>query len=994
MHTFNMRFWRLFPFGLVASLWTIPSYSLPIGFGHNQGRLSYKEVGNEKVIVYFDERAPGEARMVLESMSAGQPILESWLGARRDRRLPIVMTAVASGASFANFVTDAIELQTLGQGTRDLAWHELTHMLMYGHLENILGHTGAIIHLIWMPTWFLEGLAEAMSVSEGSDMQAGYERFHALTGRWPTYERLHSLYNVGNVAVQGYNSSGAWVSYILRQHGGEKLPDLLRNFYDNSMPWWWPWAAVPFGPFLPMDDAIQQATQQKSPELYETYKQAAQAYWRASAKGPFLFAKAGARRYFNLFQAFDGDGQRVWYSALDDDKIVRKEVIFDATSGWAVDAKAIDTAPEDAEFTSFVRDDQWEVYAVEADRDPGIDTGFELQATHRQTRREQTVHVSSGQLVRLHRGRTHLIWLERRQEQFLVCRLPWAQWAKKDASTASNPDCGQNWSQPKLVNTLGVRRGKSADDSDRVEEIWLSEQTQTLKGDRYRIIALDPDDAGRTRTLSLSHGGTPHSVAFAGEQIWLLTGERQRRTLRRIDAHGKCQEVRHLEDTPYAISGLSDGTLVAGLLSGLDSYMLRFKPSELTTEPCYQAPMHSSPLLEAQRAGKPISLSEAVKLSSIWDEGRKTAENGEAAARTAPDLGRTTQESIQERPAGWRPRPLFGVPWIAADALGYNFGVLSVPLMDNMQNETLRLTSLWGVESRYPSTQLTLTSTRFLPTLDLDLYRTQAWNGVYTNSLGGLSSAYSDEIGATLSASYYLRSWRLGIHGSMKTAKLEPYIGPRIDEGQLSELTLGLSRSFRLGSWIWSHGLSGVAAPEGMNEEFDYNKIGYSTKLTRYLNWRSARLSLGLSGSRTRGPKRRLLQEVYRPLKTFIPGSGGGLNNVNFPIYGVGGLFTGHFGDTQARSSVDFTFPLVRNLDTLIRIVYLQSIEFSAFFNYGAAWRGDQLPGPSDMIAAHGYNLDLLMDIKGVNFNFGLGSGQVLGDQFETYASFGFDAIL
>ena len=67
---------------------------------------------------------------------------------------------------------------------------------------------------------------------------------------------------------------------------------------------------------------------------------------------------------------------------------------------------------------------------------------------------------------------------------------------------------------------------------------------------------------------------------------------------------------------------------------------------------------------------------------------------------------------------------------------------------------------------------------------------------------------------------------------------------------------------------------------------------------------------------------------------------------------------------------------------------------FTAFYNYGGAWHGDEpRQGFADMTRAHGYNVDLQFENKGVRLNAGLGTGQVVGASFEVYGKFGFDAL-
>ncbi|HYX37879.1 MAG TPA: hypothetical protein VE954_32650, partial [Oligoflexus sp.] len=171
------------------------SQALPIGFGRNQGDLNFKEIQSPNFFIYHDERTPHEGQLVLESLESARPRLEDWLKVQRTSPLKVIVSSTTSNPSFANFITDAVELQTLGRGGRDLVWHEYTHSTMYRHLDNIFGPAGSIIHLPWMPAWWIEGLAEALSVSNGSDQQYGIERYYALNGNWPSYDKLHALYD-------------------------------------------------------------------------------------------------------------------------------------------------------------------------------------------------------------------------------------------------------------------------------------------------------------------------------------------------------------------------------------------------------------------------------------------------------------------------------------------------------------------------------------------------------------------------------------------------------------------------------------------------------------------------------------------------------------------------------------------------------------------------------------------------------------------------------
>ena len=74
-------------------------------------------------------------------------------------------------------------------------------------------------------------------------------------------------------------------------------------------------------------------------------------------------------------------------------------------------------------------------------------------------------------------------------------------------------------------------------------------------------------------------------------------------------------------------------------------------------------------------------------------------------------------------------------------------------------------------------------------------------------------------------------------------------------------------------------------------------------------------------------------KEVYRPLRTFHLGSGGGLNNLNFNLVGLPYLTSASYGDTQSRFE-SFLVSLYFQLSEIIHILYLDRIDLTAFFNW------------------------------------------------------------
>ena len=977
----------LLTLGALASV----AQALPIGFGINQGKLEYDQLRTENFNVYFDHRAINEGWMTLNALEAARPYTERWIGEQRHSPLTVVTSAASDNASFANFITDAIELQTMGQGSKELAWHEYTHSTMYRSLDTIFGPAYNIIYLPWMPAWFVEGLAEAFSVSVGSDVTAGIERYQALTGNWPSYDRLHSLYSNTNYVERGYATSGALVSYILRR-ADVKLPELLASFFRYAQPWWWPATIIPYADLMPLDRALKEATQLSGEELYEAYKKDAKAHWEAAPFGPLLVNAKTNHLALGSLYGFGSDGLNVRLINSDAGDFYESELNFDAQTGWATHTTRGAMISNRPDLAAVFKGQTWKGEASYAATPPQDMSTLEFR---RGTDRRSIIRA--GAVFNLWETPTHLAWTEQQQSVTRLCETKIEKNSEK--SGVSCPLMAQLPEQLRFIGTRPTVAGERL-----AKEIWMSYATQKLAGTAYEVRIFDT-----TKHLVVKRYktglGKPLAVAFAGRDNWVLLAERNERTLRRYDDSGNCLGMLHYKDHLLSAQGLKDGSLVLAFYDGTNSRLLKLRRKEIHQEPCTSPTGQMSPLQYAlTQSDKNLGLKPALAGSSLWakaaDEPTEAeAERFSAAPTSDKDLQPGTPSDVKVEAATFHAKPLFIFPWIGGDdAKGLQVGAVSVPLIDDLQNETLRATVLIGTVSRFPYQELALTSTRFTPTLNMVVYRQQTFEGQsYKRSTNETVTNFLDEKGVRIESLYNFR-FLGGVAASglaLKQAYLQPYAGnPYLTRGALFEpgATFGLTHQVRL--LTFSNSLSGRVAPASFNKHFDYNQVGAATRFAIALPAHS-RFSLGLEGSRTRGAKQRLLQELYRPLKTFIPGAGGGLNQNSFPITSVSqGLFSASYGDSQARAKIDYTIPVIQDIDKNWWLLYFERLDFTAFYNYGAAWTGPKPPqGWQRLTRAHGYNLDMQMENKGVRFNLGGGIGQVVSRPFELYFDGGFDAL-
>lgn len=961
--------------------------ALPIGFGKNQGSVSYSEIKSDNFYIYHDARTAGEGVMMLNALEAARKPMEYWFQEHRTGPLPVVMSAISENASFANFIADSIELQTLGQGTRELAWHEYVHSTMYRKLDNILGPAGALIHLPWMPAWFLEGLAESLSVSVGSDVTAGIERYQALANDWPSYPRLHSLYSKEGFAERGYATSGALVSFLFRKGDPDKLPVLLNDFYRYSMPWWWPWAVVPFNGFLPMEKSLKNYVQLNGEQLYDLYKTEAKAFWSKN-NDPFLVGSQDKRRNFTSIYGMKSTGDRILHLNRKDGVSQETFLEFDA-AGWVQGLSPVRKITDD--YASFSRINNDTIQAGVQYKDQHAGESSEIRVRFIKGDQKDILIKRDAIIVGLTTSDTNIYWGEFSQSNSRFCSAT--------LTAVPNVICHLQLKTPHKIRIIGEKYAQG-----KLVEIWLSQTTEKLTGTLTQLHVLNMSNNALRKNIYATDAGVI-TATFAGNDAWILSAERQGRILRKISAENKCLGQLSFKDHVINAFGFNDGSLALGLYAGDNFNVKKLSAAEMQVKPCTPVLAPSSPIQYAVQQKSPVDLKTAFTNSDIWQVDAKGTTPAQLASlegekpldqAVQPD----TDSETESNPAKWRPRPLFLFPWVGADdALGSQIGVVSVPLMDHMQNETVRATFLYGAASNFPYQEVSLTSTRFLPTLTLVGFRQQSYNGRFLKrSTEEIVNGYMDEKGARLESDINFDA--LGGRGSfgagVKYAHLKPYIGPySVRKGFLAEPAANLSLLNSYGRLSWSNSISGRTAPEALNKNFDYNQVGAATTIGLSTGFLASKFSLGLEGSRTRGKKRRELQEVYRPLKTYIPGSGGGFNQNSFPVVGGDtGLFSPAFGDTQARAKANWTFPIISDFDKLLWILYLERLDFTAFYNYGGAWNGaEPKKGWDKLTRAQGYTVDLQLENKGVRFNLGIGTGQVIGKDPELYLTTGFDAL-
>lgn len=1028
-HSHIKVIWLSLALWLCSAAWLLPQTAdaLPIGFGKNQGDQIYHELKSKNFIVYFDKDAPHEAAGILRSLEAGKPVIEHWLGRTRLVPLPVIMSSMTSNASFANFITDAIELQTLGKGGRDLAWHEFVHSSMYLHLDNFLGPAGSIIYLPFMPSWWIEGLAEAITLSHGSADILAVERHAALTDGFPSFARLHSLYGKGAFARTGYAISAGFVNYIFSEYGYDKLIPILTDFYRYAQPWYWLWAAVPFNGFLPMDQALENATGKNAEELYEDYKADRISHWQKQ------LAKQGVAAEY----AYEDS----WYSPILSSKKGKVSALFTGRDKaglyqMKVPPKADhDTALAFAgglhSFKKFpkgtremVRNKNQQIRLTERDGKQRLELWQPRKdaASGKTFWRKQRATRAKHKISRLALHKGILSYMTEGLESSGLCYRT----IKNSGKEFAKEYCPLVGKGPITIKAIDNGKGRYR---------WVSRGIETSVGTQHTMLRFD-NQSLKLMEMAVDSGGRPLEIsATEGGGYWLLASTYQGRRFRRLTSEGRCVKEAKLPYASRQFEILGPHTLVVDGFSPNGSGLVRVNIRTKPFGPCEPSFDRMSPVIYQLASGDPLddgSFKKAMTAAGVGqtvpsaaiETLRSTIESHAKAllSQNAEPLAKTVMtadgegEAFAASPddlAAWykasegslalhRFRPVFALPWVGRDSEGLTFGTVSVPLMDHRQNHSFRLNFLYGLTSKFPNTELHYRNTRYRPTINVKAFRYQTYNGTWAFDDDPAQAYYYDEIGGSISVGRTVLPW-LSLGLGLKVSHLEPYIGPNSffdtkRQGMRTLLIANFGAGTKLGPFYLSMGGTAQVAPEAMNEAWDYQKYRLATKVTLpfHLLWRTHQLSWGLQLGVTDGEpsKTPLLRETYRPLQTYIPGGGGVNNQFHFSIVGLGGLTQAKNGDRSYRNEVVYTVPIIPDLDILWGIFYMERLDFSLFYNYGNAWYDGFPASEGDPIEALGYAFDLQSDLKGVTLNFGLGAGKVLGEDLAYYGQFGFNALI
>jgi hypothetical protein len=370
-----------------------------------QADVQWGRLENDRFIIYYDSSQKALAQYALKAVERAYPDFTLLLGATLKgqpkppelqpkqvlssnfEKIPVVISARSDGPSFANFISQSLEIQSSELPSAALFQHELAHRVMYEHMDLNVGPAGRTFMLAMLPSWWTEGLPEYLTESLGRIQTNALLRSMALNGNFLSWDRLHALYKAsGDTAARGYALSGRFFKYFFERTEHKNLRELHSELT-------WKQLIPPF--FTGAYFVVRGLTGEWPGDLYESFKKDLVKEVQADLEGmPRLKEAPGISKIFSNFSRFN--------FVSDAKTIIHADFSTDSQQGGLVVYKYKDESKEESVQSAmlpleFKYDDRIYLHPKEW-TDGGFWTTSEVKASNRTTGQLISYQAFNGRL--------------------------------------------------------------------------------------------------------------------------------------------------------------------------------------------------------------------------------------------------------------------------------------------------------------------------------------------------------------------------------------------------------------------------------------------------------------------------------------------------------------------------------------------------------------------------------------------------------------------
>jgi hypothetical protein len=995
-----------------------------------QADVQWARLENDRFVIYFDSTQPTLGSHALRAVEKAYPDLSLLLGARLKgqpippelkpknvltsnfAKIPVIISSRSDGPSFANFVSQSLEIQSSESPPAALFQHELSHRMMYEHIDLNVGPAGRTFMLAMLPSWWTEGLPEYLTESLGRIETNGYLRAMALNNTFLSWDRLHALYKAsGDTSVRGYALSGRFFKYFLERTPSRSLRELHSSLtWRQLMP--------PF--FTGSYFLIRSLTGQWPGDLYESFKSDLTKEIIDDLEGmPRLKAIKGAQR------VFDNLGS---YNFVQNDKtIIQTDFSTDSRKGGLQIFK-FNSVQKDRFVKGYLQplkiqaNDRITVHAKDW-TSGGFWTTSNVTAANRTTGQRVSYYTFNGPLDQL-----------------------------TDANIKGRIDfpLGGDARPPSVQRIVATGSGNAAV----LTTLNTESKLYMLNAKLRQHTLLGQWKAPSTVTVIRPHHSYPENESALCAHV-IVNNDEEKTSIQRI-CHGQAPEIIVPEGRFYirdaVMLGADDFVLLTGwnnaqalvrwsrekseskseLIAGLPDWVLSFEPADQRETLMMRVftgtgiELWQTPLQDLQRAHQTWISSRPDE--SQWHQppsyrpyqppfARYANDIRQSAGLTQQNTSATDSRSNSSLPKAtltnpapyrlrhWMTYPNALPPFVAGT---WTFGFFSRPIVDELERFYLQL---FGTYYNDPSIEQSdrlaleanIVGNRVFDGWKANVFMRPRFNGLTGCKFGTDPTVYVcqlslRETGADLQwnrrilsidANSDLHSRLYQIQPSSRSAYLSsPAFGAQTallgnvggalsfdlwnkvlfdrPVTDLSKRDINLNANLRA-SIDTTQSLGSAKAGDGTPVSA-VSFQNYSVELTHSTSYLTHSMTLRNSYSSTGGGAPLNAREFFRPFKTYIIGANDGLQDISMAIAGNGLLDYNLTGRAQYRNSLSYSFPLISNLDTRFAIAYLEKLDGEIVLSRGGT-SNDYLLNKTNSISTITGSLRLGIDIKGYQFN-------------------------
>ena len=960
----------------------------------------------------------------------------------RFERIPMVLSTQADGAAFANLATQSIELPLAFGAQTALYQHELVHRLMYEHFDPSIGVLGRIVSLAMVPTWWMEGLPEMLTESMGRLETEGIMRTMAREKSYLSFDRLHALYkSSGDVFLRGYITSGRFLSYLWNQMGKPDLAQVHKDLGNQTV--FPPFVNAanqyldkkleksPGELYEEFKKSEQQRVQEEyryMPSLLEartagpsqdTDPRGSQG-WVVSSGTPHVVLDPGGQEVFvsqlsllpypsgflvnRGFQVTQSENERkIEEKETDPSKIGGERLPINLEGSRVWDLNPLFT--QDGEF-----------WTVRGQTFGNGTVGHQIRFVKfkgkfseiSDSRIESMSEIPFATESRPHR--ITKIWSTDRNHAFVLTRLRGASELFFVDAQNSTKQSLRKWESPAEIRLVESTRVESEDKSDACVTLIVNRDLE--KTSLEKICRTGASEVLIPPEVQYIRAG----VQLADASYVLLVGWGKTQGLMRWTS----TEQTFLGGFPDWVENLTawDGKSIgAWIFDGYD-YTLHSVSPQLWKARFSKWDRGSGPWTQDPKyiAYQPPF----VELAKTKQEDERRTKSGAESGRM-PDSGMAESSAAKPKNATYRHSHWYSYPLLIPPPLdSWSLGLLSVPWNEEMERQRLQIYATYNFFTKSLSGTATYLNQRIFDGFSLDAYSRERFNGLYyldgcdkekcqvkSEETKGSYKRLSTlrEIGFGLNTLHKFQPTSLVLNLRADIFRTNPLFGSGADVLGAQRATIGTvggtlsSKVFESAFYtkgrqpggrfvLWSGTLGGSAdtyrslgvTQTGRGEnagavEFQKYTLGASTGVT----YRDHAVTLRASGGTTKGASPLNWKEVFQPYRTYLSGTGAGLNNINLPVAGDNSLFSLRQGVGSFRTSLDYSLDLISDIDTQFYILYFENLRAEFVVGRGGVTSDKELKSGYRVVDSASVATRLLIDIKGVQVYPSLAAGKILG---------------